>query len=491
VQRQPDDHREANQVGKRRILLDTRSVTATDGGITRRFWPAEKHPGPVLSGDRPWERFGVSIFGNVLRDQDRFRMWYMAWPDVPPSGNSSYVAYAESDDGIHWEKPALGIEPFAGDLETNLVDLVRTVPSVILEPDEADPAKRYKAGGYIGAERVARERGRHYPGDGFYVAHSPDGLRWTDDAADRPIGTPHDVGTFIRDQPRGRYLGAVKQMLRPDLTLRRSIGMVSSEDFRHWTVPKTALVADALDDRMARERGFHHAEFYGMGLQSHEDFLVGFVWIFWVDPVLYPSSRHGVGVGMWGHMDCHLVYSYDGDFWYRTPDHRPFISLGQRGDFDGCQILTASCPVPVGDELWLYYTGYAHQHGFYLHKPWQNRPDIGHESAISIARIKRDRYASLSANGEGSFTVRHGVPDGRRLLVNARAPYGVVKAQVLDADGAPIDGFGVTDCTGFSGDSVQGELSWSGGSLADLPPDRDISLLFVLEEADLFAYELG
>ena len=478
-------------MGKRRILLDTRRITSLEGGITQRFWSAEKHPGPVLTGDQPWERFGVSIFGNVLHDRDRYRMWYMAWPDVPPRGNSSYVAYADSLDGVRWEKPALGIEPFEGVFETNLVDLVRTVPSVILEPGDADPAKRYKAGGYIGAASVLQERGRHYPGDGFYVAHSADGLHWTDDSTDRPIGTPHDVGTFIRDEPRQRYLGAVKQMLRPDLVLRRSIGMVSSADFQHWTPPKTVLVADALDDRIARERGFHHAQFYGMGLQPHEDFLVGFVWIFWVDPLLYRGSRLDGGIGMWGHMDCHLVYSYDGDYWYRTPDRQPFIALGQRGDFDGCQILTASCPIQVGDELWLYYTGYAHQHGFYLHEPWRDRPDIGHESAISIAKIKRDRYASLSASGQGSFTITHGVADGSRLLVNARAPHGRVSAQVLDAGGAPIDGFGVTECLGFTGDSLRGEISWTGGSLAALPADRTISLRFVVEEADLFAYEFA
>jgi hypothetical protein len=315
-------------MGKRRILLDTRHVQTTEGDITQRFWPATKHPGPVLSGDKPWERFGVSLFGNVHHDRERFRMWYMAWPDVPPSGNSTLVAYAESHDGITWEKPALGIEPFEGNPNTNLLDLVRTVPSVILDRDDPDPSRRYKVGGYIGAESVLKHRGRHYPGDGFYVAHSPDGLHWTESAADRPMGTPHDVGTFIRDEPRGRYLGAVKQMLRPGLPLRRSIGMVSSEDFHHWTPPKTILVADALDDRIARDRGFHHAEFYGMGLHAHDDFLVGFVWIFWVDPLLYPVPRYGTGLGMWGQMDCHIVYSYDGDYWFRTPDRQPFISLG-------------------------------------------------------------------------------------------------------------------------------------------------------------------
>ena len=38
---------------KRRMRLDTRRITALDGGITQRFWSAEKHPGPVLTDPLP------------------------------------------------------------------------------------------------------------------------------------------------------------------------------------------------------------------------------------------------------------------------------------------------------------------------------------------------------------------------------------------------------------------------------------------------------
>jgi len=38
---------------EQRILLDARQVMASEAGITRQFWPTEKHPGPVLSGEKP------------------------------------------------------------------------------------------------------------------------------------------------------------------------------------------------------------------------------------------------------------------------------------------------------------------------------------------------------------------------------------------------------------------------------------------------------
>ncbi|MSP12025.1 MAG: hypothetical protein EXR62_03600 [Chloroflexi bacterium] len=485
-------------MGKRRILLDTRKVSSIEGSVTQQFWPAEKHGSPVLVGDKPWERFGVSIFGNVHQDQGRFRMWYMAWPEVPPRSNSSYVAYAESIDGIQWEKPELAIEPFAGSdrlySATNLVNLVRTVPSVIIDPDEPDPTQRYKAGGYVGAARVLEERGKVYPGSGFYLAHSPDGLRWQDYPAEGPVGTPYDVGTFIRDVPRQRYLGTAKQIIRYNLLDRRSISVMSSQDCQQWTQPATILVADAVDDRIARDGGFHHAEFYGMGMEAYDDFLVGFVWVYWAALPLRPGYRHG----MWGQMDCQLVYSYDGSYWFRTPNRQPFIPFGQKGDFDASQIITASRPVVVGDEVRLYYTGYAHEHAFYFDKQWQRRTDLDwdhptqwNEHSISFARIKQDRYASLSTSSQGSFMVAHGPLDGNRLLVNARAPHGSVKARLLQADGSPIPGYGLDECQGFSGDHTGGELQWRGSPQVDLPLGQALTIQFVLDNADLFAYEFA
>ena len=230
-----------------------------------------------------------------------------------------------------------------------------------------------------------------------------------------------------------------------------------------------------------------------MAIHPYDDFFVGIVWVFWV----YLPLRNRDRLGMWGIIDCQLVYSYDGYYWHRTPDRQPFIALGQKGDFDSAMIQTAIRPVEVGDEVWIYYTGSPHQHHYFTTKDWRTRDDIDYnaktywnEDVISIAKIKRDRYASFSTWDQGSLTVKHGPPDGGRLLVNARAPRGWVKAQVLDAGGSPIDGFGLPECRPFSGDSVRGEITWGGRSLKELPLDREIQIQFVLDDADLFAYEL-
>ncbi len=295
-------------MGKRHVLLDTRKIKVIDSSITQRFWPAEKVKEPVIVGDRPWEKWGPMVFGTIMHDQGRYRMWYNANAEVPPAGNAYYVAYAESSDGLHWEKPDLDIAPFGTASKTNVLNLIRHNPSVMRDDKEPDPAKRYKAAGFVGAKQVLKERGVAYPGDGFYRAYSPDGLHWTEHAPTARIGTINDVGNFIWDEPRQRYLATVKQMIRYDLVDRRSVAITTSQDFAHWSDPKTILVADALDDRIARERGYNHAEFYGMGLDPYDDFIVGLLWIYWVPLPFFPARR----TGWWGHIDCQVVYSCEG-----------------------------------------------------------------------------------------------------------------------------------------------------------------------------------
>src|SRR5580704_2550513 len=66
-------------------------------------------PGPYDSIDG----YGVILYGSVLHIDGKFRMWYIAWPQPDsrfPGDAEGYrpIAYAESNDGIHWVKPNLG-----------------------------------------------------------------------------------------------------------------------------------------------------------------------------------------------------------------------------------------------------------------------------------------------------------------------------------------------------------------------------------------------
>ena len=85
----------------------------------------------------------------------------------------SVMCLATSEDGIHWERPSLGLVEFDGSTDNNILPTKEGVPPTPAFQDlrEADPAKRYKALRMIGDTQT---RGMQY--DLFY---SPDGINWT------------------------------------------------------------------------------------------------------------------------------------------------------------------------------------------------------------------------------------------------------------------------------------------------------------------------
>ena len=101
----------------------------------------------AISAEHPWERGGVSYMV-TFREGDRFRAWYRCDQEMPIRGERQpLIAYAESTDGIHWEKPRLGLIEFQGSRDNNLVWTGpgnNMSPFLDLNPDAPDE-ERYKA----------------------------------------------------------------------------------------------------------------------------------------------------------------------------------------------------------------------------------------------------------------------------------------------------------------------------------------------------------
>src|SRR5262249_664459 len=73
--------------------------------------------GPVVRKDKPWERnLGAYVSLHFL--DGKYRLWY---DTKPPSGGPDLLCYAESSDGIAWEKPSLGLVEFQGNKANNIV----------------------------------------------------------------------------------------------------------------------------------------------------------------------------------------------------------------------------------------------------------------------------------------------------------------------------------------------------------------------------------
>src|SRR3954469_1794739 len=122
---------------------------------------AQKHPdNPVLRhGPQGAPDHGHAVmYGSVLHIDGKFRMWYLGMiQTIIERGNAPGwwrpMCYAESDDGVHWTKPELGLEELNGSKKNNIcliegevfsLTRVNDFLTVIHDPADPDPARRYK-----------------------------------------------------------------------------------------------------------------------------------------------------------------------------------------------------------------------------------------------------------------------------------------------------------------------------------------------------------
>ncbi|RIQ26292.1 hypothetical protein [Jiangella rhizosphaerae] len=123
------------------------------------------------------------------------KLWYHAYNRELAT---YFTLYATSPDGRHWTKPPLGLVEYDGSTANNIVGTMHS-PTVIKDPDDPDPARRYKM--------LAFEYG---PEQGYTVYFSPDGLRWTPCDCN-PVDPGADVANMFHDPNTGLYTVTWKQ----------------------------------------------------------------------------------------------------------------------------------------------------------------------------------------------------------------------------------------------------------------------------------------
>jgi hypothetical protein len=474
----------------RRLFLDA-MVVEQQAGLERVFHAAEKHPAnPVLSVDKPWEGTGYGTTphgGTVLLDEGRLRMYYIA--GIGEGGTGFRVCHAESQDGLTWTKPSLGLVEFRGSKENNIIldqmlDATQnqlsyaTFVSVIKSPQSKDPARRYALYCYYHCVKVNENRGfTGYVSLTPRVAFSPDGLRWTflPDEAGKGLFASGDVVQFYHDPYRERYYATWKSGQRRG----RAAGVVFSPDGLTWTKPVEGpiFVADDLDP--------DDTQIYGLSAFCYQGLYVGMPWIYharWFKYGSYTDQRmYEVEKDSPCTLDAQLAWSWDLINWTRPPGRLPFLALGKKGEFDAGEAIPAKEPVLVGDRLYFYYGGFPGLH---------SEGDKFKLAATGLATLRLDGFCSLQAAAEeGSLITRREPFSVPQVMINAKtATAGYVVAELLDSNDHVIPGFSRDECRAFSGDSVRHTLTWKSAALPAEQRQTDKKIRFLMKNADLFSY---
>lgn len=433
----------------------------------------------------------------------RWQMWYQM------TGGGVVVCYAESNDGLTWNKPALNLFHFPGIADGNVVltSHHHYGAGVVVDPPGGDPARRYKMAYWSIPERTGEPddpkepRGRD---GGMYVAFSPDGIHWTKQpgpalrgnygrigdpalAGDpSPLGVLNSVSDVIDplyDPLRKKYVVFAKGWIDgPDgrTFWKRSVVRTESDDFLTWSPARFVMAPDEHD-------GVRPAAYPGtrQGVQLHS--APAFI-------------RHGVYFGLiqladfesHGQQPIELALSRDGGFtWSRPFRDTMFLPVGPADQFDSARLWSNATPVVVGDEMRFYFGGAENPWTFGRDRTvWQitrRKPKTG----IGLATLPLDRFAGLRPLEKiAQITLRpRPLKDVQAISLNADASAGAVRVELLDAQGCRLPGFTRADAVPLTHDGLRQRVNWQTATLTTLPP-QDITVRIHLENAEVFALTL-
>lgn len=428
------------------LFFDYRELDAVRG-FTRRLQHPTKHRGnPQFVADQPWENGNMQLYGSVVRPPGGpFQLWY----STVEKPWCIRLAYAESEDGLTWKRPALGFHREKG-RKTNLV-LTQDIhgAAVLYDADEPDPTRRYKLA--AGAD----------PSQCVKIFTSPDGRAWTELSRDPQIPfDPDSPMAFLRSAD-GRY--ATHHRVR---RWARRICRSESHDLKHWSEPRMVLEAGPADPPQT--------QFYGMGAAQYGPYEIGTLWIFHTD-----EDEMGRG-HMNGYQDAELTYSRNGYAWHRLEPATPFLSRGRAAAWDRGNLQCASQPVYLEEEIRYYYMGTDMRHK----RHWELDPQT---SGLGMARLKPDRFLALEAGASTAelLTVAF-VPEGGRVYANAAtAKGGWVKVELLDEQARPLRGYGERDCLPVGGDATAHAVRWKGRESA--PVGKPVRVRLRARKAKVFS----
>lgn len=446
------------------LFADPRMILRAEG-VQTRLHPPLKTGERLLVSDKPWEDATLNWF-SILHQDGKFRMWYECYDrEGWPTADDTSFCYAESEDGIHWIKPNLGLFEYKGSTANNILfrqigvgaSRSRVHGSGVFFDSSVPEASRFKCVSQ-GLFQGIGERP-------YYIAGmtSPDGLNWT--RLEKPI-----CQVFADSQYSGYWNPVLgKYVLYGRVGGRgRAIGRSVSDHFESFSPLSLVLQTD--------EQHSEQTDLYNPACVSYPgraDLLMMF-------PSLFSHRKDT--------LDIHVAFSSDGENW-RWPDRQtPFVSLGADGEFDSGSLYMANGCVDIGDEIWFYFGASRLKHE---ETNLETLANTSNQRVYSRAVAKKDRLVSASAGtAVGRFQTPIMKSGGRALIVTADIRQGgELRVGLLDSNRKPIPGRALSDCNAIRASCSNQQIHWRDKSGIMSVPDGDLQIEVELRDADLFSFQ--
>ncbi|MBX3288278.1 MAG: hypothetical protein KF855_02940 [Acidobacteria bacterium] len=478
------------------LFVDDHLIESLSGGASLRLHsPTPKEI--VLVHDAPWEGNG-SGYHSVFKDGDKYKMYYKAWQHSASPGssgvNKSYLAYAESVDGINWIKPALGILEFNGSKNNNIVlisekvgnyNVTAGLPGVFKDQNPDAPAdERYKA------LIVSSAHGTDY--HGLLAYKSPDGINWKlmsdqlilkDDAFDNQNIAFWDPMTkeyriywryWTESQKTALYRGI------------RGIKTATSKDFINWENKQVLKYLDSPEEHLYTSP----IEPYFRAPHIYIGYPARYLERPWspslralpeVEEREYRSSRvqrYGTTI-----TDSLFMAGRDARTFKRWNEAflRPEIersgSWTYGDNFIAWGLIETPSDLPgAPNEISLYVS----------ENYWK-----GNASKVRRYTLRLDGFVSVNGSAKGGELLTKKIRfSGTSLNLNfSSSAAGGILVEILDEKGNPIPNYSSKDCDVIFGDTIKRKVTWKGESDLSSLEGKVVQLRFKLTDADLYSFQ--
>lgn len=446
------------------MFVDDFLIEKTD--LERKFHYPVKYAGnPVLKPETAAETRGgncpaaVPKGGGMWWDEKRgaFRLWYeAAW--------LGRVAYAESRDGVRWERKELGVEPGTNLALPDVKELQADSWTVVRDPHGKPEWKMFL----------------HPPGEMKpSCLTSADGEAWSAPVAGGGCG---DRSSMFYDPFRRVWVFSLRDWLPRRRTYRESADFLAGLP---WEWEKSKATKDVKiwmccdrEDKPDPKYNYR-PELYNFDAVAYESIMLGAVELL-KGPF---DNRKCSEQGMPKITEVQFAYSRDGFYFWR-PDRKAYLkSEGwESGAWDKgyVQPLGNLCVVQ-GDELWFYYGAFSGDRTKTILNGRGNSCRLNNgmyaNGAMGLAKLRRDGFCAMTGTGK-LLTRELEFRTGDRLWVNFRGKK--ISARL-------ICGGRVADCGAARGvDSTRCELR--GGERIGEFAGRAVRIEFAVEEGELYSF---
>ena len=469
-----------NLENKRELFVDYHFIENMNGTSLKLHHPLSA--GVPIKYDQPWETESTcaSFYTTVFQDGDIFRMYYR--------GDSRYVCYAESKDGINWYKPNVSLIEHDKSKNNNIIlPDCQIVFCPFLDTKPGVPqAEKYKAN----MERNGFSRDPLKKGLNFYS--SADGKQFTRFGSDP--GIPWTIPNHFDSQNvifwsevesqyvmYARYgVGPNGKLIDHDRYLQRSLKQgemirstvrATSPDFKNWS-EFTPMEYSDTDSITPSAQLYTNATIPYFRANHIYISLPGRIFFKKIKNPKIVKDQVDFGDCSDGAFMTTRAGTNRYDFTFRESLLRPGIgdeNWTTRNNYPACGVIQTS-----ETEMSIFVQRHYAQTSAYLER----------------MTLRLDGFASLNAPyDEGQMITKPLDFTGNRLELNySTSAAGSIKVEILDVSGTPLDGYSLDDCDGLIGDEISAYVSWRGSTDLSKISGKPIKVRFVMNDADIYSF---